>query len=116
MDERLEKALEFSNFKYTAYLEKTRLQEKLKSDLLFYHNGGRFFLDRNFIVFLNLITPEEGTGTITILDDKLIPIQIEDIKKLQKEALDQYSSVTNKYFIEFESLKKKRSVKNLVEL
>jgi hypothetical protein len=116
MDERLERALEFSNFRYTAYLEKRRLQEKLKSDLMFYHNGGRFFLDRNFIVFLNLITPEEGTGTITVLDDKLTPVLVEDIKKLQKEAIDQYSSVTKKYHIEFESLKKKRSVKSLIDL
>jgi len=116
MDERLEKALEFSNFKYTAYLEKKRLQEKLKSDLLFYHNGGRFLLDRNFLLFLNLIVPEEGTGAITILDDKLTPVLIEDIVKFQKEAIDRYFSITKQYYVDFESLKKKRSVKSLIDL
>jgi hypothetical protein len=116
MDKRLEQALEFANFQQTHYLEKRRLQEKLKSDLIFGYNGGTFNADRNFIVFLNLLIPKEGKSSVTILDDRLNPVYIEDIEDLQKQALAAYFTAVNQYQIEFEHLRKKRSVKALLDL
>lgn len=90
MDERLSKALENSKFRYNLYLERRRLQEKLKSDLTYAINGGKFNIDRNFIVFLNLLTPEEGRMSATILDDNLTPVYIDDLAEFQKDVLDVY--------------------------
>lgn len=115
MDERLTKALEFANFQQTLYLEKKRLQDKLKKDLTFGYNGGIFNADRNFIVFLNLLIPEEGKSSVTILDDNLIPIQINDISDLQQRTLKVYFTAVNQYSLEFENLRKKRTVKAIVE-
>jgi len=116
MDQRLAKALEFARYKQTLHLEKKRLQEKLKSELTFPFNGGMFYADRHLIVFLNLLTPAEGTSSTTILDERLNPIYVEDISVLQKKALNVYSQAVNKYQIEFAKLQKKRSVKAIVDL
>ena len=51
MDVRLEQALDLSKTRYTLFLEKRRLQEKLKADLTYSVNGGQFYIDRNFIVY-----------------------------------------------------------------
>jgi hypothetical protein len=106
MDERLAKALEFSKYKQTLYSEKKRLQEKLKSELTFPFNGGIFYADRHLIVFLNLLTPEEGTSATSILDERLTPIYVEDILVLQKKALDTYSKAVNQYQVDFANLQK----------
>lgn len=116
MDERLEKALEFANFKHSLALEKKRLQEKLKTDLTIAQNGGIFVIDRNFLGFLNFITDGADSESAVILDDRQVPILIEDIAKFRREVIQKYFRVTNQYYLDFEELKKKRTVKDLVRL
>jgi hypothetical protein len=116
MDERLAKALEFSNLRHTLHLEKRRLQEKLKADLTLSYNGGVFQIDRNFIVFLNLLTPDEDTTSTVVLDDRQDPIYIENLQEFKRKALNVYHRCINQYYVDFEALKKKRSVKAVVDL
>jgi hypothetical protein len=116
MDVRLTQALDLSKFRYTLFLEKRRLQEKLRADLTFSVNGGQFYIDRNFIVFLNLLVPEEGTMSATILDDNLTPIYIDDLAKLQKTVLDIYTRTVNQYQLDFDALRKKRKPAAIVDL
>lgn len=115
MDLRLERALDSAKFRYTLQLEKRRLQEKLRADLTYAVNGGQFFIDRNFIVFLNLLTPEEGQLSTTILDDNMNPIYIDDINKLRHDVLDIYSRTVNQYQLDFEALRKKRTIAAVVD-
>lgn len=115
MDERLTKALEFANFQQTLYLEKKRLQDKLEKDLTFGYSGGIFHADRNFIVFLNLLIPEEGQSSVTILDNNYVPIQIDNIQDLQQKTLHTYFTAVNQYSLEFEQLRKKRTVKAIID-
>jgi hypothetical protein len=116
MDVRLEQALDLSKTRYTLFLEKRRLQEKLKADLTYSVNGGQFYIDRNFIVFLNLLTPSEGTVSATILDDNLTPVYIENIQQLQKDVLDLYTQTVNQYQQDFEQLRRNRSPASIVNL
>lgn len=115
MDERLEQALEFANYQRTLHLEKKRIQAKLRQDLELVYSGGRFLVDRNFIVFLQIFNPEED-GSVTILDENLTPITINDPADFQKEAYNTYFRAVNRYRVEFEALKKKRTVKAVVDL
>lgn len=115
MDERLKQALDFSNLQHTLYLEKKRLQAKLHQDLELIYNGGRFSVDRNFVVFLNL-TEIDSDGSITLLDDTLTPILIQDPVQFQKEVHNTYFRAVNYYRVAFEDLKKKRSAKAIVDL
>lgn len=114
LSEHIEQALHVSKFRYTIYLEKRRLQEKLKSDLTYSINGGQFYIDRNFIVFLNLLVPEEGTMSTTVLDDNLNPVQIDDITKMQQDVIAIYTQTVKQYQIDFENLRRKRSTASVV--
>lgn len=116
MDERLEEALKFANYRHTLFLEKQRLQEKLKTALTFGYGGGTFFLDRNFIVYLNAITPEEGVGSAMLLDDKLNPVYIDNLDQFRSHVMRYYNDVVNQYYLDIEALKKKRTVKAIVDL
>jgi hypothetical protein len=116
MDERLESALKFANLRQTLFLEKQRLQEKLKSDLSISFNGGRFYLDRNFIMYINTITPAEGIISATILDDKTNPILIDNLADFRFHISQVYNDAVSEYYQAFEELKKKRSVKAIVDL
>lgn len=115
MDKRLEQALDFSNLQHTLYLEKKRIQSKLHRDLELVYSGGRFTIDRNFVVFLELLNPDDD-GSVTILDDNLTPIRIQDPTAFQKEVRNTYFRAVNQYRVDFESLKKKRSVKAIVNI
>ena len=115
MDQALEQALDFSNIQHTLYLEKRRLQEKLRRDLELVYAGGRFTVDRNLIVFLHLFNLDED-GSVVILDDNQIPTVIQDPNNFQKEVQNTYYRAVNAYRVAFEELKKKRSVKAIVGL
>ena len=116
MDERLEKALEFASFRHALGLEKKRLQEKLKSDLTIAQNGGIFFIDRNFIVFLNTIDPDSEGESAVVLDDRNVPILIDNLTEFKKFVTETYFRVINQFYLDYESLKKKRSPGSLINL
>jgi len=116
MDSRLEQALSSANYKTTLYLEKKRLQEKAKAALTLFHNGGRFFVDRTLISFLNVVTPEEGTNSIVIFDDGMNPIRIGDLTKFRSDVINLYCTVANQHFLDINDLKKKRTTKAVVDL
>jgi|APGre2960657423_1045063.scaffolds.fasta_scaffold04982_3 hypothetical protein len=116
MDTRLEQALEFSRLRHTQYLERRRLQEKLQSDLTMAKGGGRFHIDRNFISFLNLVSPDEGTASIVLLDDNLVPVVIDDVIAFRKAVMQKYAEVTNQYYLDYEAMRTSRSVKKIVGL
>lgn len=116
MDKRLEDALEFSKFRHSQHLEKRRLEEKLKNDLTFYYDGGCFYIDSNLIGFLSLLTPDEGTASVVILDQQLKPVRINDLNTFRKDVLDTYSRVVNQYYIDYENLRRRRSVASIVNV
>jgi hypothetical protein len=116
MDERLAKALEISNLRFTQSLERQRLKEKLKNDLLFAHNGGQFYIDRAFIAFLGAITPQIGNSETVLLDDRENPVLIKDLSEFTKTVMNQYFAVTNQYLLELTALRQKRSVQSIVGL
>ena len=115
MDDRLQQALEFANFRHSLAIEKKRLKEKLKVDLTIAHNGGIFYINRNFIGVLNSLNEFE-TETAVLLDDREVPILIEDFAQFRKTVLEKYFQVINQYYLDYEAIKRKRTVKDLVSL
>ena len=51
MDERLEKALEFSNYMLTLNNQKRLLTEKYQEELLYFYNGCQFTVTKELINF-----------------------------------------------------------------
>jgi hypothetical protein len=115
MDERLKKALEFASYRHTLSLEKKRLKEKLKYDLTIAHNGGIFYITRNFLSFLTLLNDSEPESVV-LLDDREVPILIDNFSEFRNSAIQKYFRVTNQYYLDFEAIRKKRTVKDLVDL
>jgi|SRR5210317_62974 hypothetical protein len=115
MDERLEKAIEFSNYMVTLNNQKRLLKEKFYEDLIFFYNGCQFTVTRELINFCNTMIASEQEDII-IVDDNDIPSQVLDIQEFYDGIIDTYFSASNTYFAEYESLKKNRSVGNLVGL
>ena len=115
MDERLANALEFTKLQHTLYLEKKRIQAKLHRDLELAYGGGIFTIDRNFIVFLEMFNPDED-GSVTILDNNLNPIVISNPEDFKNEVRNTYFRAVNRYRVDFENIKNKRTIKGIVDL
>ena len=115
MDERLSKALEFSNYMITLNNQKRVINEQYQQDLIFYYNGGQFTLTREFINFCHTLCSLEHTDAI-LIDDNSIPIQITDLTKFTKNTTNQYFEATAKYYAEYTILKTTRSVEGIVKV
>jgi hypothetical protein len=114
MDERLEKALEFANFMVTLNNQKRSLQEKYQTDCVYYHSGGTFKIDKSLITFVKTLIDLGNIKNIVLIDDNELPIRVDDLTDFLDNIVDQYFISTNNYFNDYQSLKKSRSVKALM--
>jgi len=115
MDERLEKAIEFSNFMVTLNNQKRLLKEKYLEDLIYFYDGCQFTVTKELINFCYTMLSSEQ-DEIVLVDDNNIPLQIDNIQEFYNEILNTYFTSSNNYFVEYEKLKKNRSVTDLVGL
>ena len=114
MDERLKKALDFSNYMVTLNNQKRLLAEKYQEDLTYFYNGSQFIITRELITFVSAMLNADQ-DEIVITDDNNIPCMIEDLTEFYDEILNKYSIASNNYYTEYANLKKSRSVEKLVD-
>jgi len=115
MDERLEKALKFSNFMVTLNNQKRMLKEKYYEDLLYFSNGCQFSVTKELITFVGLLIDKGNDTDIVLTDDNDIPAKISDLTKFYDNILDLYFSAANEYFTNYEKLKQSRKIESLVD-
>jgi hypothetical protein len=115
MDQRLEKALEFSNYRQTLALQRKNLKERISGKLTYGHAGGIFKIDQSLLVFIQMLIDRGRTKDIPILDLNENPVLIPDLEKFKDEIFDRYFSATYEYYIEYEKIKKSRTVEKLLE-
>lgn len=115
MDERLEKALDFSNYMVTLNNQKRILKEKFRESIVHYHKGGQFTVTKQLVTFVNLLVDKDNTENIVLIDDNETPIMVEDLEKFLDDILDIYFSAANVFHTEYQKLTKNRSTKKLVE-
>jgi hypothetical protein len=113
MDDRLVKALEHANYRQTLGIERQRLRDKARAELVIAYNGGLFTVDRTLIGFINSI---KDYGSAVILDDNDYPVQIDDLEAFQARVVGVYFEVTNRYLTDYEQIKRKRTAAKLVDL
>lgn len=114
MDDRLKKALDFSNFMVTLNNQKRVLQETYYQDLILYYKGGQFTATKELICFCQTMLNNKQ-HTLVLVDDNKIPIEIEDLFLFNNDVCDTYLSASNKFLAEYNKLKKNRNVEKLVE-
>lgn len=115
MEERLEKALAFSNYRQTLNNQFQKLKIKSEGLLMFAKNGGSFTITRDLICFLDYLERSE-IKEATLLDDNNLPISIPDISDFLKEVTRRYFSVTKDYHEEYQAIRKSRNVKSIIDL
>lgn len=115
MNERLKKALEFSNYRQTLNIQLSKVKTRSEGLLIFSKNGGSFDITQELICFLDYLE-RTGMSQANILDKNNIPIFIEDVSTFLKEITIRYFEVTNDYLHEYQQIKKARSVKSILDL
>lgn len=115
MDSRLEQALEYANYKVTVFQQKENLKLRLENMLTLAHNGGIFRVSDTLISFVDTLLRRDITE-VTLIDSRGNPVKVSDLKAFQDEAFTKYFEATNEYQVEFDKLRKARSVKQVTDL
>lgn len=115
MDERLQKALDMGNYMFTFNNQKRLLQEQYKENLVYYYQGGQFTITQELISFCQSLISMNQTSTI-LIDDNDLPVEIENLKEFSEELYSKYFEASNRYLIEYNKLKKNRSVESIIDL
>jgi hypothetical protein len=113
MDERLEKALDFSNYMVTLTNQKRLLKEKYHEELLYFYKGSQFTVSSELMTFVNMLV-DKGNDTVVLVDDNDTPALIDDLTEFYDNILDVYFGASNSYHTQYEQLKKNRSPAKLV--
>lgn len=114
MDERLEQALEVSNYMVTLNNSKRFLEEAYKQDIIYYFNGGQFTVNKELICFCQVMVDREQES-IVLLDDNNRPFEIEVLDEFLQNILNIYFNASNTYLTNFNKLVKHRSIKSMVD-
>jgi hypothetical protein len=113
--EKLEKALEFSNYRISLNTQIEQLKGRTMYKLVLAKNGGFFTCSPGLIAYLSLLV-SDGVETTALIDSNGTPVRIENVKEFRDEMLNRYQETINTYFREYEKLRKARKVKSIVEL
>jgi hypothetical protein len=114
MDERLSKALEFSNYALTINNQKRNIRNRVAQLQIVHYLGGVFLADHETIAFIKTLMDLEHKSSI-IIDSKQNPISVKSLKELLDKLLNAYTSATTEFDIENEKLKKARNIKKVMD-
>jgi|TARA_B110000285_G_C14884641_1_gene495578 hypothetical protein len=115
MDDRLKKALEFSNYMITLNNQRKLVHEKFVENCVHYINGGKFNVTKELINFCHVMV-STNQNSIVLIDDNNSPIEIKDPEDFLEEITSIYFTNANEYLVKFNKIKQKRSVEGLLDL
>lgn len=115
MDERLEKALNFSNYMTTLNNQRRIIKEQFLENCVHYLNGGKFSINKELITFCHTLLLKEQTSAI-LIDDNEAPIEVSDLQTFLDDILDIYFKTSYEYFDKYNEIKKNRGIQGLIDL
>lgn len=115
MEEKLEKALQFSNYRQTLNNQLQSLRVSSEARLTYAIGGGAFTIDRTLIAFVDTLIRQEQDQAV-ILDVNHTPVLIENLEEFLEEILSRYYEVTNDYHESYETVRKSRQIQKIVDL
>jgi hypothetical protein len=116
MDERLQKALDFSNYRQTLAIQRKTLKEKINAKLIYGCFGGLFKIDRSLITFTQMLIDQGRVENVPLIDMNENPILIPDLNNFRDEILDRYFTSTYEYYDEYQKIKSSRTIEKLLDL
>lgn len=114
MDERLERALEFANYRRTLSNQKKNVVSRMRVLQTVHHNTGVFFADASTIAFVNALL-QAGKKSAILVDTKENPIEIENLEDFLELLVGHYVEATNEYKVQMDKLKKSRNIKQIMD-
>ena len=114
MDERLEKALEFGNYRTTLANQKRNVITRMQTSQKVHYKGGAFNANPTTISFVQaLITV--GKKESVIVDTKENPIVIEDLVDFLESLVSAYTESVNEYKTQMDKITKSRNIKKIMD-
>lgn len=114
MDERLEKALDFANYRATIANQRDQLKNRINTVKICNYKGAQFTADKTNISFIKAMI-DSGHESAVVEDDKNNPVEIEELSKLLEELTSAYHSAMNEYLIEHKKINKARALKTMMD-
>jgi hypothetical protein len=114
MDERLQKALEFSNYNLTITNQKQNIKNRVKQLQVVHHAGGVFTADQSTIAFVKTFIDLGHTDGI-IIDSKENPIVVSKLQDFLEKLMTAYISSVQEYDAEYSKLRKARNIKQIMD-
>jgi len=114
MDDRLQKALEFSKYRIGLFNRKEDLKLKVNNMLVHSYNGGIFRSTHELITFVKLLLDQAHTRVV-LVDENGNPIEVTDLQAFFDDILSKYFEATNYYHTEYTNLRAARSVNSIYE-
>jgi len=114
MDERLAKALEFSNYRSTVENQKRNLRSRVDSLQTITYNNGTFKADKSTISFVSTLI-NLNNSEIVIVDERNNPIEVSDPKEFLTTLVEAYNGSMNEFLAESKKLAKARSIKKIMD-
>ena len=114
MDERLEKALEFGNYRTTLSNQKKNIIARMQTLQLVHYQGGSFIANPTTISFVQALI-HSGKKRSVIIDNKENPIEISDLNDFLELLIGAYSEGVNEYKVQMDKLKKSRNIKKIMD-
>jgi len=114
MDERLQKALEFSNFNLTINNQKKNIKNRVEQLRIVHYAGGVFRAGEDTISFVKTLIDLGHTESV-LVDSKENPVKINKLQELLDELLSAYFSATNEFAAHYDKIKKARNIKSIMD-
>ena len=114
MDPRLEKALDFANYRATIANQRENLKKRIAVLKMCHHEGAQFTASKTNIAFVKAMI-DSGYDSGIIEDDKNNPVEIKDLTVLLQELSSAYHSAMNEYLIENKKINKARALKTAMD-
>ena len=111
MDEKLEKALGFSNLATILNNQKRILKEQYDEELIFYHAGGKFKADRTLFSFVCNLDSKDAV----IIDENNVPVKIE-VEEFKNLVKSHYTTASDNFLSRYKAISNKRSVEGIVDV
>lgn len=116
MDEKIEKAFGVANYMATLSNQRRVILEEYNQKMVYYVNGATFNVDYNLINFAKNLIDLGHTEEIVFVDANNQPVIIKDVQDFLDNIVSVYFEAVNEYYTKFSEIKRKRNVKDLVEL
>jgi len=114
MEDRLKKAIEFSNYRTSLFNKKEDIKTRVGSMLTYGYNGGIFKINQTLICFVKLVL-DQGKDYVVLIDSNENPIEIKELQTFYDTIFTKYFEANNFYHSEYEKLKKSRTVTSIYD-